>query len=405
MKIIMIFYEHTVREYEACLVLKSLLEKNNYAKVYIRSLQYEVFDVWVLSLRKKIDCIVMPYVYSEKSLAPIKFLFKNLNSPLVVNLHHEQVAAKYYEHILLPRDNVAKHKVIHLVWTEMFKKSLQKIGVSDELIFITGNTRAEKTIKKKSKTNLANKYNLDKKKDWLLLCESGNTILSDKEITTLVEERGFLVTDLEDNNAYLRKTIKGMTDQLNALEDEFFEKYEIIYRAHPGFEETPNLDNRIKQIDKESVSDWFPNVAAVLSRISTVLHEAEKQGVFSVRYDPELIPARLLPRGLEYHNYINNFEAIESLLIRKPKTLNKNIYEKYIGKKNLDAPSEVVLAIKKSISSDYSNIKLKVKHTIWKRILCNIIARYIVKLKLKWNCSFCRSISNIYRDGPPKWIK
>ena len=74
MKKIVILYEHVVREYRSCIALKELLEKDGYADVHVLSFQYELWSLRRLSRRGAIDCVVVPYAYSEKSLAPIKFL-------------------------------------------------------------------------------------------------------------------------------------------------------------------------------------------------------------------------------------------------------------------------------------------------------------------------------------------
>ena len=74
--------------------------------------------------------------------------------------------------------------------------------------------------------------------------------------------------------------------QLANLNNSFFANFEVIYRAHPGPESTLNLGPLVKNINCEEIYVWLPHLSAVLCRISNVLHEAEKQNVMPVRYDP-----------------------------------------------------------------------------------------------------------------------
>lgn len=126
MKTIIIFYEHIARELEACESLKRELELIGDLDVYIYSLHFQIYDAMKLKKTKKIDMIIMPYVYKKSSLYPIGAFLNSNSRPYIVNFHHEQIGAEYNEERLFPIDNYSKNTVIHLVWTEEFKNKLIK---------------------------------------------------------------------------------------------------------------------------------------------------------------------------------------------------------------------------------------------------------------------------------------
>ena len=407
MKKIVILYEHVVREYRSCIALKELLEKDGYADVHVLSFQYELWSLRRLSRRGAIDCVVVPYAYSEKSLAPIKFLFKSNTPPLIVNLHHEQIAARFDEHKLLPRDWTTKFRVIHFVWGESFRQRLIDVDIPERLIFKTGNIRVLTTPKNKSRGELAGQYNLDESKKWIMICESGYIIHSEAEIDDRVKKRGYHRQDLEDRNRYLQSTNVQIEQQLANLNERFFDTFEVIYRAHPGREQTLKVGQSIMRIDGEDIHVWFPHLSAMLSRISTVLHEADKYKVLPVRYDPVTIPKKLLPRGLEHYQYITSFEDIETLLNNENKWATGEQSKNYLG--DSKTAEQIVVSIKKVLSdplfqNDFRKIEFKSKTITWPRLICNMLGPFVAKYKYNWNCRFCKSLSRIFIDGPPKWV-
>lgn len=407
MKNIVIFYEHVVREYEACLRLKEALEADGFAVVEIFSLQYQLLECIQLARAKSFDAIVMPYVYTEKSLAPIKFLLKQAQPPIVFNFHHEQTASLFDEHKLLPRDNVAKNKVIHFVWSDFFKTKLTDLGIKDSQVFVTGNIRVNSMPDTTSRKYVADKYGLDEQKKWILLCESGNIFFSTKKVDEL-SSRGYRVADLVSWNSYVEQTISSMVSQFKSAPDCFFDEFELIYRDHPGVERSVVFSERVKRIDDERIGFWLPHVSAVTTRISTVLFEAEKFGVLAVRYDPEIIPSNLLPHGLERYPYIKKITDIVSTLKTNSVSDGPMVFEDYVGRCDVDVAEVMRSIIKNELTQSFIDrnsyrINLTKKYRIWPRLICNFFAPLVLKYGIKWNCRFCSSFSNIKRDGPPEW--
>ncbi len=87
----------------------------------------------------------------------------------------------------------------------------------------------------------------------------------------------------------------------------FFNKYELIYRAHPGTIPIYDINSKVKVISNESIYTWLMVVDLCLSRVSTALFESELFGVPCLRYDPTNYPEKFLTFGL------CNYEKITSL--------------------------------------------------------------------------------------------
>jgi hypothetical protein len=405
MKNILIFYEHVVREYESCIKLKEELGKNKNYNVKVFSLQYQILECLNYTKNIEIDAIVMPYVYSEKSLAPIKFLLKKKKIPKVFNFHHEEICAPFREHSLLPRDEISKNKVIHFVWANYFKEKLLKAGVKEDKIYVTGNIRAEKNFHSDDRDHIAKKYGLNVNKEWLMICESGNYTFSRANINHLVNERGYQTADLIEWNEYTKNSIAKMENQLKSLPHTFFDKYEIIYRDHPGIEKKILYDKRIKMIDDESISYWLKHLSCILTRMSTILFEAEKVGTPAIRYDTEDIPKKLIVAGTDKFPYIQNINDICEKIRNIHNSPKTNNFENYLGYFNDNPVDKIIEAINNELKPNKTSevIELKDDYMIWPRLICNYFAPLILKYGVKWNCKLCSSFTNIKRDGPPDW--
>lgn len=418
LKTVIIFYEHVSREYDACVNLKTEIEKQSDVEVFIYSFQFQVLDSYLLSLKRKIDMIVIPYAYKESSILPIAALINKTPKPYILNLHHEQIGGEFNEHRLFPVDDYTKNHIIHLVWTNWFKEKLIKEGINENLIYVTGNIRTDILINNPqtvSKEKLAGEFNIDPLKRWILLCESGTAVLSTNRIDDLANrdyyknggyKRENLILRNHENKKAFDETLLDMSN----LGDSFFDKYEIIYRAHPGTSFTKNIDNRIKVIDKYTIYDWFNVVDLNISRLSTSLFESEMCNVATLRYNPTDYPKVLQTFGLENYRELRSLSLIDDNLIElaKQDLKGKQVYDKYLGIADGLSTKRVsgVMADLLNLSNKYyprNAIKIKYHKFLIRKILSNIISRLIFIYKLKSLGKLSNSSSVSKNDIPPSW--
>ncbi len=419
MKTVVIFYEHVSREYEACLRLKLELEKNDYCKVYIYSLHFQILDAIILDHRQTINAIIIPYAYKESSLLPIAYLIRKTPIPYIINLHHEQIAPPFLKDSQLPMDSCTRDRIIHFVWTNSFRKKLEILDISEDHIHVTGNMRTDTFQIKRNENRqiFSSEFHLNPNKKWILLSESGthqfipNANHRALDINIWVK-RGYKKEDFLLWNSEIAKVLNRFSKQMAKLGDSFFDNYELIYRAHPGETIKNKINNKVKVIDKYSINDWLNVVDANVSRYSTTLFESECNSIPSLRYDPTNFPLRLLVPGLDEYRKLEDLNNIGSNIIELAKEdLKRNkIYEKYIGLvdgNSTKRSAAIIINIleNKNKSYDRSALKLKYKKYIFRKISGNVFARLIIKYNFLRLKKYSKSLTILLNDIPPNWIQ
>ncbi len=412
MKTVIIFYEHVSREYQACVNLKMKIEAKSDAKVYIYSFHFQIVDAIILSKHRRIDLLIIPYAYKESSILPIATFINKSPIPIIVNLHHEQVGADFNEFRLFPKDDYTKHRIIHFAWTDLFKKKLENLDIDKSLIFVTGNIRSDLLIESRqiSRESFSIEFGLDMKKKWIMLAEGGAHIDSEISINKLVS-KGYQRQDLIFRNSETKKAIHRTIKDLNSLSDQFLEKYELIYRAHPGTTTTEDIDVKVKVIDKYSIYDWLNVIDVNVSRLSTTLFESEMANIPTLRYDPTNYPKRLLTYGVDEYRKITNINDIneEIIALAAGDLKTKNIFEKYFGLFDGDSTNRAASIIKKLLNNDNhsynrSAIKMKYIRYLITKIFSNILSLLIVKYGMTILKKFSQTTIIFKNDIPPSWL-
>jgi len=419
MKTIVIFYEHVSREYEACLNLKLELEKNDDIKVYIYSLHFQVLDAIILEKRQTINAIIIPYAYKESSILPIAYLIRKTPIPYIINLHHEQIGPPFLENMHLPIDCYTRYRIIHFVWTNSFKNKLEKLGISKDLIHVTGNIRTDiiRINRNMNRQIFSSEFNLNPNKKWILLCESGthqfipNAKHRGLDIGIMVK-RGCKKEDLLFWNSEIAKALNASFIQMEKLGDSFFANYELIYRAHPGEAINKKINNNIKVIGKYNINTWLNVVDANVSRYSTTLFESEIYNIPSLHYDPTNFPLRLLVSGLDEYRKLEDLNDLNDDIIElaKEDLKKKKIYEKYIGLVDGNSTKKSAMIIinmldNKNRSYDRGAMKIKYKKYLLRTIFSNIFANLIIRYNFLRLEKYSKSLTTFLNDIPPKWIK
>ena len=191
-------------------------------------------------------------------------------------------------------------------------------------------------------------------------------------------------------------------NDLRSLGKDFFDKFELIYRPHPG----RFADNRLKSnssihlITDLSMSEWCQFVDIVVSRLSTSLFEAERFGKQVFRYDPVNHPSRLLTYGLELYPKIENFREIDEgvKLNLRPQT---KVYPKYIGVSDPEAANNLIENFAYVINRQSVPISISRYHGllhIAKRQIKKIVIAFYIATSSSFIWKYCPTIVAYSRD-------
>lgn len=363
MKNIIIFYEILSREYFACQKIKIFLEQKFKYRVKIYSVIYEYTAAIDYAKKYGVDCIIMPWLRLKenyKDMVP----FLNINPEIVLcDFSHEQIASEETDKLYIPNTPETKTKVYHFCWGNYFKNLLMENGILEKQSIVTGNVRLDfKYEIQKDKTALAEKYELDEKKKWILFAEARDWVIDEYNFYVRLSQG--LDEQLEKESLeWNKKYLKEIYRQLNELDDKFFEKYELIYRPHPSCSNPSEITNKNVKITADySIYEWLGNVDYYISSASTSAFEAESIGLPVVCFELKDMPKTFKTYGLDEYYQISNLNELNEDLFKKAKEFvnNKNVYEKYIGLsdgKNCERVADVV--------NELLNEEQKIKHELF----------------------------------------
>ncbi len=331
MKTIILFYEHKARELQLYEMLKKQLEReSNYSvAIYILSYHYEKDKAISILRHNEVVAIFVPFAYDYEAL---KFYVKfyEINPKLVIiNLHHEEITMPAMDEVVLPRDEYSKNSIYHFVWTDNFKNKLISVGTHDNLVYVTGNGRND--ISKSvsiSKEQLAQAYNLDPQKKWLLYAENRKP---DQIYSALISFG--VVNDAEAITSAFRESYYQTIKEFEDLPDSFFNDYELIYRLHPGSNPISIKNDRIKQIREHSIYDWLVAADCVIVFSSTTAFEADMYDVPVIVHDPNATKKDYFTEGLDFYYKIEHLKSVnnEAISSARKQQLGKKHYEEYMG--------------------------------------------------------------------------
>lgn len=399
MKNIIIFYEILSREYLACQRVKTFLEKKYNYNANIYSITYEYTKAVDYAKKYGIDCIIMPWMrFKENYELMIPFI--GINSEVVIcNFSQEQIASEETDKLYIPIANETKTKVYHFCWGEYFQSLLIHNGIPPKNTCVIGNIRSDfNVISKMNREDLSKKYNININKKWILFAESRDWVLDECNLIDRLKQ-GLDDQVEKESFEWNKKYLKEIYRQLNELDNEFFEKYELIYRPHPSCSNPSEITNKNVKITADySIHEWLGNVDYYISSASTSAFEAESIGLPVVCFELENMPKTFKTYGLEEYYQISNLNEINENLFKKAKGFvkNKKIYAKYIGLSDGKNCERVADVIDELLKDEY-----KIEHEIncFNKKQLNI---RIIKEKLK-NFLICTGLIRLVKSK--KWCK
>ncbi|MDB4124770.1 hypothetical protein N9579_06130 [Schleiferiaceae bacterium] len=319
---IILYYDSYVREYDSLIRLKSELKRLNISAVILPN----HFMRYYYSLKFRPKLVVLPFFYNVRD-GNFR-IQKNLNDPLFLNLHSEQIFNDDSRALLLPQDQPAKD-VFHAVWGDRFRRALLEAGVADNLINITGNIRNDLIDKVKST------YRID---TVLFPSSFGMTMMPDQYIADVVKMLG--PTAFKEQLDFMAKSRIIFFKNILRLAEEH-KHVHFILRPHPHvdlskFESTFIADCACQElpsncrIEREgSIHEFIKGGDVVLAWHSTTALEAALSNRRVVIHAPLKFPMNMSMDYFDYFSIVETYEELDKALFSSDK--NNKMVNKYIS--------------------------------------------------------------------------
>lgn len=403
---IILFYQHIGRELFSIRKLKRILEKIGNS-VFVFSIDFELDYAIRTAKRTKIDVIVSPWMYHDTNYEEFVPIIKTNPQIKIINLHSEQVYSPFSRLVLLPAKGVASDNVYHFCWGENFKNELMSVGVAEELIYVTGSMRNDEAFETSYKKNeLAEKYNLNPNKKWILFAENRNFVKNSDPINSDFVKKGISEDTLIDRFNFTKKQLEGTINDINSLSESFFDVFELIYRSHPGFQGDMGITNdKVREIADLSIYEWLNSADACVVWNSTTAFESDmmKVPVFVCSIDP--IPEIYKTVGLKNYAHIKHLDELLNVDFKKNLDRQNDMknYSFYYGEVDGNATANVANAIEDVFNKEcfyVAKIIPRKKYYHFKKWVSVKLMRVLIRLHLFDRLKYPRSAYQHKKDIP-----
>lgn len=413
-----IFYEHLTREWNAVQSLKKNLESKGF-RVKAYSIIFQRTAAWIDALTHRPDVIYLPWFVIGKHETLLDPIMKLAPNAVLINQHQEQITTAGNEHVFYPVTEATKNACYHLAWGDHFRQVLLRAGVRDELIYITGNIRndAGKADSTMTKQQLAERYGLDANKKWVLFAENRGWLLQRNTEATRKDmmARGVDMADFDESIRQTEKALGLLFDDIRSLGDEFGEKFEFIYRPHPGTRIDAELPAYAHILSDRSIYDWIKNCDLFLTQQSTSIFEAEMCGAPCATIDHMgRVPEEAMVGTMEYPWLTTLREINDDLIARitQEQKAREPIYTRFVGQvdgKACDRTVEATLEILKAPAADKIPMERSTVKQNLRQVAFEVITYIMAKTGLLIKYKFPQSAYVESRDIPfspeNKWIR
>lgn len=414
---VILFYEHKGREKSSLEKLAGVLVACGNRKVGIFSVIYEWRSAIKFAKEYGVDLIFAPWIYNSHDFYPFLSLLHINPSARLINLHQEQISSPSYESVMLPVSQDAKNYCHHFVWSNFFGEKIVNSGVDPSLVHVTGSMRLDnissvnENNREIGKRKLGLEFNLDPSKKWLLYAENRGWVedFSEAKLQTLLS-RGISKSVVLKRKELFQRSLSLTIKQINSIQDSFFQRFELIYRPHPGTT-TNGINNlNVKIISDLSIGDWLKAVDLVIVWSSTCAFEAEKACVPVVRHEAIANETEFITYGLSSFPAIKNLNQIDIGLLEKERKNQKywKTYQKYYGECDGLCSIRVAKASQNLKSCGLPSYSVKKRIACIARVLKKISIEYIswVLVRTGFVKRFHRPklLMNTYNDIPPRFF-
>ena len=274
----LILYEHIVRELDSdCLLAAELQRRGFRVELFQLMSRKKIRYFW----RKKPKVIITSAMYDNDTLN--SFVYNNVGKlNKIINLHWEEVLSREQEEsdFYSLKQNAAK--CIHICWGEAAKQRIIEHGVKQGNAVVTGAIHLDFLNQRffgssKSKPQLAQEFDIDISKNWILYISSFSCASMDEgEIGELNE-----MTNL-DFTGFKQVGARSMTKTLDWFDRLLTDRPEniLIYRPHPSEWESKELSEMkrrhpgmFKVVSDHTVREWVLACDDIFTWMSTSISE------------------------------------------------------------------------------------------------------------------------------------
>lgn len=379
-----VFYEHVSRELQT---VDKLVSDGRRAglDIYAFSYLYEYFEALNFSKQKRPDVIIVPYIYSQKSFSRYRHFIACNPDIIIVNFHHEQIVAPFNLPKAIPSYLPALNDVYHVSWGRKYSKKLKNSGVDDYKIIQLRSPRITLTHNSpvKTKQALAKLYHLNPSKKWILFCEDRDWTVNDQiKVHTNLKTFGVSLAEISKFTTQRELSLEKFAQDSFDLPQVFFDKFEIIYRPHPGVTGAIKLNPRIKIISEQSVTDWLKVVDINVVDNSTTAFESDVLGVKTAVLNSIPLPQRWQVFGINRYESIDSFNQLneKAVLDRLTHSLKNKNFASYVGDPNIDFNNEFIKIIPSLKSIRFTHQPLKLRKYFFKKYCFEIAAKILPQL-------------------------
>lgn len=316
---IVIFYELPERELNNANLLKAEFERRGYS---VELKDYYNYREILSPDKEKPKLILVQSGYDNSDLERVTLRFKDKIDKML-NMRYEQVISKRVLDSSLHYPREYMKNMCHICWSEHIKEEMIKEGIPEEQLIVTGDIKTDFSNEKfdsfyKTKKELAEEFELDYNKDWILFISSF-TFSEDVDDERLMR----LNNNLEDGK-YLQKWDCESKEILLEWIEEFLKNNpdkEFIYRPHPVEYNASNEDTRLLNLEKKhsnfhyimayAIQEWirpceYLNTITSTSIIDIYLQNKQCNILRPVHLDPEFDNPLLVNA-----DYITSYEDFE----------------------------------------------------------------------------------------------
>jgi surface carbohydrate biosynthesis protein len=396
---ILALYEHKARELDSLIVLKSFLKDN---KCIIGDTAFTKRKSLLSTIP---EILILPFLHSildwKYFVTPVEKIIKG--TPLVVNLHWEQLGTANSQSFLAPKDTLTRD-VYHVSWSEDFTEFLVNEGsVDPRLVWQIGNPRAD-----------------------LLSLEFRNCYISDEQLKRILfipKESPFYLFIMSFSGAFLqenyirnvekkggydnfRNVVKITSESLELCIEEIkklaqmlrHEGSYLLLRPHPM---TPikEILKRVSEMENIRVSREQPlheiiyHSHGVISWLSTGTIDAYLFNKPTVILRPKKIPKEYDFKMFEGFKEASNASEMYHSLLQKPEFV-KSILERYVRTiygsldgRNTFRLAKKILSLQEKVMTE-SKVRIRKNSDWWlqfseyilRDIPKNLLAKYVPSL-------------------------
>jgi surface carbohydrate biosynthesis protein len=391
----LIFYEHFNREIENVLLIKEQLQNMGYS-VEVCHFSRNGYGKNILFSRPKV--VVTPWLRDNENV--FRFIrFKN--NPKLVNLQWEQIYCNNdLENGITTTTGLAK-KAKHICWGRASKDRLISEGISQKNLKVTGGIQLDFCRKEFieyyfDRATIAEQYNLDVNKKWVLFISSFTYASYDESTLAILSDKWKDFSEFINISKESRvEVLEWFKELLKSNSD-----IEFIYRPHPS----ENIDSILKEmselypsfriINEYSVKQWIKVSDKITTWYSTSVAEIySMEKPFSI-LRPIPIPEKFEVAIMREAEFLTRSkELIEK--IRDDNSLNfpinKEIFEYYYDSSEIPAYKRVAEYLVEVLNGPDTDGEFEFSQCEYRKylksrkndIITSLLVDFVMKTKLK----------------------